>query len=453
MDFVNRKDELGQLERWWSGEAPRPALIWGRRRVGKTALVERFGHEKRMVYHVGVGDAEQAELAQLSRTVAAIDDTAELAEHPFRSWREALDRLATMARDEPLLLVLDEFPELTKTSPALPGLLRAFLDRDRSHLRLLICGSAVRSMQAMQEYRAPLYGRFDLTLLLHPFRPHEAAQMLPDLTPSERAVVYGVVGGMPLYLSWWDQQASVRENLLNLAGNAGARLLAEGRNILLSEAGTGDQPGVVLHAIASGKTRFNEISDALGTNPSRYLDNLIELRLVERVQPVTDTGTGRRRLYRIADNFLAFYLGVLSRFRGEIERGLGRSVMGSVVACLDDHMGPVYEEAFREHLRLLAVNGDLPPDIVAVGPWWRTGGQDEIDAVALQGRSRTPVLVGEARWAKTVKGARLRNELNRKAAQLADEPDDLIHVVCAREHVADAPADVRAVTAADIFRH
>ncbi len=323
-----------------------------------------------------------------------------------------------------------------------------------SSLRLLLCGSAVRTMAAMLEERAPLYGRFDLLLQLHPFRPHEAAAMLLPLAPADRAVAWGVCGGMPLYLSLWDTQADVAQNLLALLGRPGAALLTEGDLVLATEGGS-DLARRILHAIAIGRHRHSEIVEAAGggRQASSVLADLELLRLVERVAPVTDGTRMRsgRSTYRIADNFLAFWLGAVARVRPEIERGLGATVVDVLVQRLDDHMGPRWKEAFRQHLRRLTIAGELGPEVVAVGPWWtREREPAEIDAVVLAGRARTAVLVGEAKWACSVDAGGLAAVLRQRAARLPAVADDLHAAVAAREEVRNAD-DVLAVTTADVF--
>lgn len=453
--FVGRQEEIARLAEWWSGPAPRPALIWGRRRVGKTALLQHFAEGRRFVFHTGANRAGDGELAEFSRQVAITlpEGRRDLLARPYRSWDEAFDSLSREAEDEPLLLVMDEFPELAAAVPGITGILRAFLDRahGRTSLRILLCGSAVRTMQAIQEYRSPLYGRFDMAMQLHPFRPHEAAEMLSGLEPADRAVVYGVVGGMPLYLSWWRQDASVRDNLLRLACTPDGRMLTEGDLVLATEAGKGEHMTAVLRAIASGRTRHNEIADETRIDPTRTLRDLVTLRLIERLQPVTEGGKTRRRIYRVTDNFLAFFLNTLSPFRSEIDRGLGRTVINAVTSGINDHMGPAWEEAFRDHLRLRAVTGRLDrDDVVAIGPWWRDGG-GEIDAVGLAGRSRVPFLVGESKWSAQVNAARIKAKLAAKAAELTQDTGDLRFVVCGRDRVDNADPDTLAITASDIF--
>jgi len=434
--FVNRRAELEQLEAWWTRKEASLGVVWGRRRVGKTALIQHFAGDRAAVFHTGGGRPAAAELAALARAAQPLlgDAIRDLAARPFVDWDDAIETMALAAADRPLLLVLDELPALIETSPELPSLLRAAWDRLRSRTKL------------------KLYGRLDLALLLHPFTPHEAAQMLPALRPAQRALVWGLVGGMPLYLRWWDQGASPRVNLARLACTPGGQLLTEGQLVLATEAEGGELARLVLYAIATGRTRFNEIEQAVRADPGRTLDRLVSLRLVERVVPVTeDPRRTRRRVYRIADNFLAFWLGLLDRYRPEIERGLGQSILPVLLGSLDDHMGGPWEEAFRDHLRRLAAAGELGEGIVAIGPFWTSADDPaEIDAVGLAGRRREPVLLGEAKWAKRVSAARLRKELERKSVALPRVAGVLRYAICARERVENADG-VLAITAEDIF--
>ncbi len=206
-----------------------------------------------------------------------------------------------------------------------------------------------------------------------------------------------------------------------------------------------------MRAIAAGRTKHGEIADALGTEPARTLERLIELRLVERVTPVTeDERRSKRRIYRIVDNYLAFWLAYVDPNRAEIERDLGDAVASVLLDSIDDAMGRPWEEAFRWHLRSL-VGAALPHDIVTIGQWWNRDNSVEIDAVGLRGRSRTPVLIGEAKWGRSEDAGALVRILERKAGALPSVSEDLRFAVCAREKLRNVPEGVIAITAQDIF--
>ncbi|HCT78473.1 MAG TPA: ATPase [Micromonosporaceae bacterium] len=434
-------------------------LVWGRKRVGKTALIGEFAKRRKSIIHTGRGVGLAEELRTLTGVIPAELDLGgrDLSSNPFTGWADVLTTLARAAAEEPLLLVLDEFPELRASDPAIEQTLRAVWDqvRSRTKLRLLLCGSAVRTMQAIAEERSALHGRFDLRLPVHPFRPHEAALMLRQLAPADRAMVWGICGGTPLYLSWWDQSADVAHNLRKLACSPGALLRTEAELVLATDGVAGGLAKQVLGAIAVGKNRHSEIVDSVtgDRQVSRVLDDLEKVRLVERVVPVTEDPRARtgRTMYRIADNYLAFWLSLLERYSGEIDRGLGTTIAKLVHKRLDDHMGPRYEEAFRSHLRRLAAAGEFGDEVAAVGPFWTRGGsQVEIDAVVLSGIPEMAVAVGECKWQQRVNAASLRTKLVENARALPRVVTEPILIIGAREAVVDSDG-VRSVTAGDIF--
>ncbi len=453
--FVNRSQELATLEASWAGSGPRLGLVWGRRRIGKTTLLRRFARDHRSIFHVGASRPPEAELRQLSQHAAATLTglRRDLSRRPFVSWDDAFEVFGEAARNEPLLIVLDEFPELMAAAPELPSILRAVWEgMHDSQLRVILCGSEVRTMESLQETRAPLFGRFDVALLVHPFRPHEVGAMLPALSPADQALVWGLVGGTPLYLSWWDQNATVSENLSRLVTNPSGRLYTEGQHLIDTEADSGGLGRRVLYAVGDGRTKHNEIADAVNADPTRTLDRLVELRLLERMVPVTDDPRRtRRRVYRIADNFLAFWFGMIDRQRTEIELGLGDALLPSLLAGVDDLLGAPFEDAARLHLRRMASNGLLGPDVVAVGSAWQDN-VAQIDALVLSGRDRHVTLAAEVKWSRVVSGARLARELDRKLDALKLRPDgfDIPLAVIARERV-EAADGLLALTAADLF--
>jgi uncharacterized protein len=468
MLFVNRKRELAMLDEWWQRPGPQLGVIWGRRRVGKSYLVSHWARDKRVVFHIARNQPPREQLRHLSERAHPLASTPErdLTRTPFSGWDDVFRVLAHAARDEPLLFVIDEFAELHQAEPNIESALRAIWEEvnRQSKLRLLLTGSAVRAMEALQAERAPLFGRATLRLHLRQFAPEESALMLSALPPAERARAWGVCGGTPYYLDLWDDSATFLANLERLVCSEQGILLNEGELVLATEDFAGGRreriPEQVLRAIATGHTTFSEIKSVIGTDPVRPLRALQDLDLVRRIQPVRAKPDTRRAYYRITDNFLDFWLSLVEPYRELIAWGVGSGIADIIEEGFSQFMGPRWEEAFRRHLAVTAQNDPRSRPVAGIGEFWKQApktGEDpcEIDAVVLTGREKIVTLVGEAKWSAAANGTRLLTGLTRKAIESGlPLADDLVYALCARETVTHMPAgrsDVITVTAADIF--
>lgn len=193
--FLDRVAELRALEQSWASPGANLTLVWGRRRAGKTRLLGRFLEGKPAVFYGATQQATAAELAgfsQAAREGLAPSGTDLLAHDDFPSWQVAFEYLAERAAGDRLAVVLDEFPYLVESDPALPSVLQRFWDQRgrRSRLQLILCGSARSIMLKLQSENAPLFGRVDTRLHVRPFGYAEAGLFLPDIPPAERAIAY-----------------------------------------------------------------------------------------------------------------------------------------------------------------------------------------------------------------------------------------------------------------------
>jgi AAA+ ATPase superfamily predicted ATPase len=462
--FVNRVKELTLLDEWSARPGPQLGVVWGRRRMGKSHLLVHWARRWRAIYHVARNRPLGQELAALSAAAMPVLELPDrdLASRPFRDWDEAFEIFRRAAAQAPLVVIIDEFPELVQADPHIESALRAIWEAMGEHpVRLILCGSAVRTMEALQEERAPLFGRATLRMQVRPFLPSEAALMLPGLAPAERAKVWGVCGGIPFYLDLWDQSASFRDNLMHLVATEHGLLLNEGQLILATEDFAGGRrervPEQVLRAIAGGRTRFGEIKDALGTDPTRALATLADLNLIHRVLPIGRNADPRRAYYRIADNFLAFWLSIVEPRRAAIIQGLGRSAAGVMESQFDGFMGDRWEDAVRAYLIQTIVDDPRLAPVTEVGRFWHQYGTDpaEIDVAMLSEPGGRLSLAGEAKWARREDGPRVLRTLMRKAHASHLVPSDgpePVYVVAAREEVTGGlPDDVLVVTSADVF--
>lgn len=405
MSFVDRERELASLQGFWESGRAECIPVVGRRRVGKTHLLEHFARDKRVVYfrcHLQ-GTAQQ--LLALGTALAELADDPVLTAQPPSQWPGVLALIERLAGKGRLLLVLDEIPYWVARDESVPSVIQNWWDRKGRSLDLVLvlCGSAVQMMENLLTGAAPLAGCVTGRLAVRPLDFRSAAQMLAFPDPVDSLTAYGILGGVPLYLGFFRAEWSIRANVLRTIASPTARLYVEPQTVFAAhhKAFDASQALAVLRAIAGRKHRWSEIAEAAGLQSARLaviMDALTgDLGLVERVLPVTETKQTRAYYtqYHLTDNFFRFWFAFIEPNQGQIEFGAGEHVVDSIMAHLSEHMGPAFEGLCRDWTRLASAAGALPVRAVRVGKWWNP--EHEIDVVALDELNRAAV-VGEAKW-------------------------------------------------------
>lgn len=406
MDFLNRTEELAALQDVWDSPEAQYFVLWGRRRVGKTELLNHFVDGKRAFYFEASDTTEVSQLRTLSDELARASRNPLLAAQPVTTWEAALAAIEQFAATgERTVVVLDEFQFLAARQPALETLLNTWwrtTGRDLP-LVLIIAGSEV-SFFRQEVLGGKMYGRRTGQLPLAPFAYDAAALFTPSYSPEDKVRSFAICGGMPYYLDIWDDSRTIEENILRNILYRDGLLHEEAELLLRQELTNPRQYFSVLEAIARGRTRNNEIVQHTGLDKAQvfqHLQVLEKLDLVEQQRPVTASATSLKTSYGILDGYLNFYftfvLPYLSRLRDRA--GAERHLAQTVMPALDEFVSkPAWEAICVEYVRR------NEPDATAVGSWWgnvqvrpRENEQRELDVVALD-LDGNVIATGSCKW-------------------------------------------------------
>ena len=422
--FVGRKRELSLLEKLHASGKFEFVGVYGRRRVGKTALLTEFSHGRITGWCSCVEDDSALNLRILSQAVYSLqhpDADPELAP-VYPDFQRAIEAAFAAAANEHTVLVIDEFPYLAKSYPAFPSILQAAIDAHQSDSKLLLvlCGSSLSFMrEQLLDRNSPLYGRRTAQLELRPFDYFESLSLFPSLDPVDAAALYGMVGGIPLYLLQFDEEKSLRENIEAAFLSPNSILYEEPTNLLKQEVSKAAPYNAVIGAIAGGASQHNEIASRAGLESGAldyYLKELSRIGLVRRDEPVTGKG-GRKALWTLTDNLFRFWYRFVRPSQPLVERGLGAKVAPRIESGLPEYMGPVFEGICRDWLWNQLAEGSLGFEFDGIGRWWGNDpverSEAEIDVVAVNGGD--PVLVGECKWRNEPTGADVLDTLDKRA--------------------------------------
>ena len=313
MEFIGREHELARIKKTLKASEQRNVLVYGRRRVGKSELIKQALidlSDTTTVYNECRQTSEADNLESLSALAAEALGFPPLA---FAGIRELIEFLFAQAKDKNFVLILDEYPYLRDAVKGLDSILQTSIDthREDSRLSIVLCGSYVEIMKSLIEHASPLYGRIDLTLELKPMDYFDAAKFYPAFSSEDKVRLYSVFGGIPFYNRLIDQSQSVRDNIIELVTEPGARLESEVPSYLGAEISKMTNANEVFGALAQGYSRWGDVlaQSHVSSGPAMadVLDKLISLEIVQKRAPINDPTNKRKSGYFVVDPLSLFY--------------------------------------------------------------------------------------------------------------------------------------------------
>ena len=402
--FVGRERELESLNKLYTSDRFEFVVIYGRRRVGKTALINQFISDKSAIYFMGVESNAKQNLENFSQNILEFG-TGIQADTAFVSFQAALEYVFKLAGEERLILAIDEYPYVARSSKSLASTLQLVIDKykDSSKLMLILCGSSMSYMEDhVLAYKAPLYGRRTSQMKILPFDFADTCRYFEDFSSADKAMAYGMVGGTPQYLLQMDDRLSIEDNIKNTFLNPTSSLFEEPENLLKQEVREPALYNAIITAIATGASRMVEISAKVGEDSSvcaAYLKNLMALGLVQKETPYGEK-VSRKSIYAIDDNMFRFWYRFVPENSSMISRRAADLVYKRIEPHLLDYMGKVFEEICRQYLWKLLLSGESPVQFKDLGRWWGTDpstrSQTEIDIMGEQ--DKDTALFGECKW-------------------------------------------------------
>ncbi|MEV5525970.1 ATP-binding protein [Streptomyces prunicolor] len=459
MEFKGRAADLDLLARQLDlvidgtgSTRGRAVIMTGRRRVGKSRLVQEFCDRSGLAYTVFQATRGRQPTAERA------DFTATLAHSPLRGaelvaglqaadWNQALRSLAiALPDDAPSIAVIDEVPWLVEQDGEFEGALQTVWDRQLSAkpVLLVLVGSDISVMEALQSHGRPFFGRA-AKMTVRPLHLADVRAMT-GLDAADAVDALLITGGFPEIVQSWRPGMSRLDFLREAAGNPLSPLLAAGELSLLGEFPEASHSRAVLEAVGSGERTFSAIAaqaGGAGALPSGTLSPLLNTLLTKRVLaadlPLSTKPDTKNKRYRIADPYLRFWLAFLQRGIPLIERGRGDLALERIERSWTSWRGRAIEPVVRESLLRMLPDAAWP-ETEAVGGWWNRQNNPEIDMV---GTDREPVagavhFVGSIKWLESQPfGQREYDTLVRDAAAVPGSGPDTALVAVSRAGVVD----------------
>ena len=359
--FRGRERELAVLDKRFKRDGFSMVVLYGRRRIGKTMLINKFieDHQCKFISFTAVERGETELLSMLTESILASLAPDMLGNISFNSFEHAFDYIGKQAMTEKIIFCIDEYPYLAKQCPYIQSLLQKTIDTlwKNTNLYFVICGSLVGFMKdEVLAESAPLHGRANLEMKLSPFNYLETAQFLEGYSCEEKAICYGLTNGVGKYIDQFDTSISLEENIIDQFYSRGGYFTEEQVRTIV--AGDRQNPALfnsIISAIATGHSKNNEIATYVGSDDISYpLKVLVNAEIIER-------RVSKKPYYVLDDSMLVFWFRFVNRATSLINADNGESYYYAYVKDqIHDYMGKVFEKMAKEFILSKAGKGKYP---------------------------------------------------------------------------------------------
>lgn len=411
--FLNRERELSLLkERLDSGRAEF-VVLYGRRRIGKSELIEQF-IKSNGIRLLAREEAKTLQLRIFGQKLGEFFNDDLLKKTEFTGWDGFFEYIYKKA-DKRIIIAIDEFPYLVKEDPSLPSILQDYWDNKlkKTKLFLILCGSSISMMESMMGYKSPLYGRRTGQLLLRHLRFIHILNYIKDF---KKAVeFYAVFGGTPAYIMETDPKKDIFANIETKILREDSFLYRDVEFVLRQELTEPRYYFSILLSISKGNHKIGLIANDTGLSISivnKYLSILNDLQLVYRTVPVTESYKSRKGLYFIADNLFDFWFRFVYPDMENIEKGKGSEIAENMKPFFNQYVARHFETVVMEIFEILNERKQLPLQFGKIGRWWHK--DKEIDIVALN-EKKGETLFCECKWSDNVDAHEILEKLKEKA--------------------------------------
>lgn len=418
--LVDREQEAAELRELVQRPGNHLAILYGRRQVGKTFLLGHIWTGRRQFYFLAADTTPELNrrelLGELSTQFGRRFDPED-----YPTWRTVF-RLIVELANQPLVVVLDEFQYLLGAVDDAASQLVAIWDREAvgRPLTLVLSGSEVATMEHLLAGGQPLYGRANWSARLHPFDYYDASRMLGERPIRERAIAYGIFGGIPRYLATIRSSESLRETAVRAILSPHGEIHQQLLTLIEQEKGIRDPRAYrsVLSAVAGGDTLVNRIAQGAGLGDQthlvrRALEVLENMEIVARTRNYAVANTAPYRYY-VLDNAVDFWHRFVVPNRSRLATGdPGEVWTAAVEPYLNDRMGNVFERIVAQAYQRFHTAWNLPS--ARVWADWtgrdRNGRSIQVDVVARLDDGT--MLTGEIKWSSEPRSFELHNDLQR----------------------------------------